>query len=122
MNDQNPVDNRKALSWLEGDEQMLVKIRAIFVKNIPAQVALLKESLDAGDAALVERFAHSIRGSAAMMGAGVMSDEAGIIEMFAIAGDLDSARAGYSRFFGAYERVMEALASGGGCDACPGGR
>ena len=122
MHDQNPVDNRKALNWLEGDEQMLVKIKSIFVKNVPAQVALLKESLDAGDAALVERFAHSIRGSAAMMGASGMSNEAGVIEMFAIAGDLDSARAGYSRFYGAYERVMEALASGGGCDACPGGR
>jgi len=83
---------------------------------------VLKESLDAGDTASVERLAHSMRGSAAMIGACVMSDEAGTIEMFAIAGDLDSARAGYSRFFGAYERVMEALASGGGCDACPGGR
>jgi two-component system sensor histidine kinase/response regulator len=114
MHDQDPVDNRKALNWLEGDEQMFMKIKAIFIKNMPSQIMSLKDSLGGDDAASIERFAHSIRGSAAMMGAGVLSEEAGVIEMCAIAGDLNSARARFSTLFGAYERVMEALASEGG--------
>lgn len=103
------VDKQKSLQWLEGDERMLEKIKAIFMKNIPSQVELLRESLDSGNNVSAEKLAHTIMGSSAMLGASAMSDEARKIELSAMEGDLDSARLHFSRFVKEYAMVMEEL-------------
>jgi len=95
---------------------MLDRIKAIFMKNIPSQVESLKRSLDAGDNVSAERLAHTIMGSSAMLGAGVMSDEARKIELSAIEGDMDAARFHFASFFGEYAEVIEELVTGGGID------
>ena len=81
----------------------------MFLKNIPSQVGLLKEFLDAGDNTATERAAHTIMGSSAMLGACGMSDEAREIERSAIVGDIDSARHRFIRFVEEYEKVMAEL-------------
>jgi HPt (histidine-containing phosphotransfer) domain-containing protein len=108
------IDRQKALGWLEGDERMLEKVKAIFTKNVPSQVATLKGVIEAGDAAAAERLAHTIMGSSAMMGATVMSEHAARIEKSAINGDMASARLQYEEFVAEYWTVMEMLSSGGG--------
>ncbi|MBW4054476.1 MAG: Hpt domain-containing protein [Proteobacteria bacterium] len=120
MNGHERFDRRKALQWLEGDERMFVKLKDIFMRNIPSQVESLKAFLDAGDAGSTERAAHTIMGSSAMLGASAMSDEAGKMELSAIEGEMDSARLHFSRFFEEYEKVMEALSADGGNDECAG--
>ncbi|MDD5285680.1 MAG: Hpt domain-containing protein [Desulfuromonadaceae bacterium] len=116
MNEHEQIDRRKALQWLEGDERMFAKIKAIFIKNIPTQVELLKGFLDSGDIGSIERAAHTIMGSSAMLGAGDMSDKARSIEQSAIGGDLDSARLHFTKFVEEYEKVMLELATDGGED------
>lgn len=113
MNEPDPVDRRKALQWLEGDERMFVKIKAIFMKNIPSQVESLKGYLAANDIASTERTAHTIMGSSAMLGADGMSAEAGKIEQSAIDGDIDSARLHFEKFVGEYGKVMAKLTAVG---------
>ena len=108
------IDRGKALRWLEGDELMFAKIRAIFMKNIPSQAELLRASLDAGDSGTTERVAHTIMGSSAMLGASGMSDAAGMVERSAIEGDMDTARLNFTRFVGEFEKVMAELAADGG--------
>ncbi len=114
MNGHEKIDRGKALRWLEGDERMFAKLRAIFMKNIPSQVESLRASLDAGDSDAAERVAHTIMGSSAMLGASGMSDAAGKVERNAIEGDMDSARLNFSIFVGEYEKVMAELATDGG--------
>lgn len=109
MNEQLHLDRDKALQWLEGDDRMMARIRTIFMKNIPSQVEMLGACLNQGDAGSAERMAHIIMGSAAMMGATIMSNEAGRIEQSAIKGDLDSARLHFAHFAVEYEQVMKAL-------------
>lgn len=113
MNGGEHVDREKALLWLEGDARMLERIRVIFLNNIPGQVKNLGEALAAGDAESAERMAHTIRGSAAMMGATIMSDEAGRIERCAIERDLDGARIRFSSLALEQERVIETLLARG---------
>lgn len=113
MNKTEPIDRRKALQWLEGDELMFVKIKAIFMKNIPSQVELLRAYLASGDIGSTERAAHTIMGSSAMLGASDMSDEAGKIVQSAIAGDLDSSRLHFRSFVWEYEKVMMKLTADG---------
>ena len=113
MTEEMHIDRAKALQWLDGDERMLARIRIIFMKNIPPQVERLGVSLDQGDTGSSERMAHTIMGSAAMMGATVMSAEAGRIEKSAIQGDLESARLHFARFAAEYEQVMKLLDADG---------
>lgn len=104
----------KTLQWLEGDEQMFCKIKTLFLKNIPGQVALLKEYLDAGENSSAAMTAHKIMGSSAMLGASSMSNEAEKIELSSSEGDIDSARLHFARFVGEYEKIMLELAEDGG--------
>jgi HPt (histidine-containing phosphotransfer) domain-containing protein len=103
------VDLDRALQWLEGDERMLERIRQLFMRNIPEQMRTLKEALDAGDLALVERMAHTIKGSASMMGALMMSQQAAVIEQYAMKRELAEAQGGYGAIADEYVLVMEAL-------------
>lgn len=107
------VNKQSALRWLEGDERMFGRIKAIFLKNIPSQVMLLKDYLDKGDNGAIERLAHTIMGSSAMLGAGEMSEEARKIELCAIEGDSATARLHFERFAAEYEKVMAELVAEG---------
>ena len=109
MSEAKHVDLDRALQWLEGDERMLERIRQLFMRNIPEQMRGLKEALDGGDFVLLERIAHTIKGSASMMGAVQMSQEAAVIEQHAMKRDLAAAQTGYPAIAAEYELVMEAL-------------
>ena len=108
------IDRQKALGWLEGDEVMLVKMKAIFMKNIPRQVELLKDFLAAGETSSAERAAHTIMGSSAMLGATAMSEAARKIEQSAIGGDMAAARLQFVSFSEEYEKVVAELVADGG--------
>jgi two-component system sensor histidine kinase/response regulator len=108
------LDREQSLKWLEGDERMLDRIRVIFLKNIPQQVQNLQASINDGDTAATERTAHTIMGSAAMIGAASMSAEAKKIEEKAITKDMESARFHFSSFLVEYEKVIMELQPDGG--------
>jgi HPt (histidine-containing phosphotransfer) domain-containing protein len=103
------LDLEQALLWLEGDERMLERIKAIFLRNIPGQVQDLGAALQRGDLGAAERMAHTIKGSAAMMGAPIMSQQAGRIEQSAIDRDLQQARLHFATIAAEYQEVMTAL-------------
>ena len=107
------LDLQQALHWLEGDERMLERIKAIFLKNIPGQVQDLGAALKRGDLGAVERMAHTIKGSAAMMGAPIMSQQAGRIEQSAIDRDLQQAQLHFATIKAEYREVMTALEGSG---------
>jgi len=114
MSEPERIDKRDALNWLEGDERMFLKIMAIFMKNVPAQVNQLKVLLEGDDIAAVERAAHTIMGSSAMLGAKQMSEAAKHIEYSAIAGDMSAARLHFVQLAEECEKVMAELAVDGG--------
>ena len=107
------IDKEKAPLWLEGDELMFARIKAIFMKNIPSQVEALGAMLEAGDCSSSERAAHTMMGSAAMLGANSMSNEARLIEQSAIEGNMDSARLHFTKFVAEYTKVMIELSVAG---------
>lgn len=107
------IDRQSALRWLEGDERMFGRIKALFLKNVPAQVAQLRAHLDRGDKDAAERLAHTVMGSSAMLGAGAMSEEARNVELSAMEGDWVSARLHFEHFTAEYEKVLAELAAEG---------
>ncbi|MDD2365106.1 MAG: Hpt domain-containing protein [Desulfuromonadaceae bacterium] len=114
MKESRQIDIIKALQWLEGDEKMFARIKAIFLKNVPAQVVELKEFLDSADLSAAERGAHTIMGSSAMLGATAMSEKARDIERSSMEGDLNSARNHYVEFIGEFQKVVDELTGDGG--------
>jgi len=103
------LDREQALGWLERDEKMLAKITAIFMKNMPQQMARLREAMNGDDAALVEQIAHSIKGASGMVGASGMKQESAKIETAAGAKNLDLCRSCFRNLEIEYARVMSSL-------------
>jgi len=80
------------LGRLMGDRFLAGKIVAAFLQDAPAQLGLLGERLEAGDAAESRRLAHGMKGAAATVSATALRDVALEMEHAAKAGDLASAR------------------------------
>lgn len=64
-----PVDLAVALRWLGGDQQLLRELVGIFVDDGPRRLEALRAAMTAADAQQLEQIAHSLKGSAAILGA-----------------------------------------------------
>jgi HPt (histidine-containing phosphotransfer) domain-containing protein len=66
---ERPVDLAVALRWLGGDRRLLGELVAIFVDDGPKRLQAIRAALIASDVRQVEHVAHSLKGSAAILGA-----------------------------------------------------
>ena len=73
-------DEDELLKRLTGDRALGQTILLGFLEDIPQQIAILKQHLGEGDVPLAGRQAHTIKGAAATIGAGALSDVAFAIE------------------------------------------
>ncbi len=87
------VFNRKELlDRLDGNEELLVEIVEVFLGDIPLQMEKLKEALQNGEAAVIQRQAHTMKGAAANINAESMRQAAWEVEMAAKEGNWEKAR------------------------------
>jgi HPt (histidine-containing phosphotransfer) domain-containing protein len=66
---EHPVDLAVALRWLGGDQRLLHELVEIFVDDGPKRLEALRTAMTSSDAQQLEHIAHSLRGSAAILGA-----------------------------------------------------
>ena len=91
---ENVLDRAALLDTLDGDEDLLNEILRIFLNDMPAQLAALREALSTEDADGARRHVHTIKGAAANVGARQMRactaklEEMGRTAQFAGAGEL----------------------------------
>ena len=90
---------------LMDDTALARTILAGFLEDCPKQIGALNERLEAGDAALVCRSAHTLKGAAATVGADRLRDVAMEIERAGKAGDLARVAGLVSRLEAELERV-----------------
>jgi len=91
------------------DEALVQLVCQGFLQDIPLQLSVLQDLLDAGDPRAVQRHAHSIKGACANVGAERLRELALKIEQAARADDLPSAAAhmpGLQRQFDKLKRAM----------------
>lgn len=72
MSEQNAskhLETRETLARLGGDRELLGELYAAFAEDAPDKFKDLEAALHAGDMVLVMRRAHSLKGSAAAVGA-----------------------------------------------------
>jgi two-component system, sensor histidine kinase and response regulator len=100
-------DNTKALERLGGDEQLLREVVAIFLEDLPKHVASLRQAVAQGDAEVLAKTAHSLKGELGYLGISELSQKAHELEEMGRKRDLeDSAEA-----FAAFETEIFAVAA-----------
>jgi CheY-like chemotaxis protein len=62
-------DRKKALANVGGDEELLAEIVTAFGEECPQRIAQIRDALNRGDAKLLQRAAHTIKGNAGTVGA-----------------------------------------------------
>jgi signal transduction histidine kinase/CheY-like chemotaxis protein len=100
-------DPDKALERLDGDEQLLHEIVAIFLEESPKQLADLKRAVTEANAELVERTAHSLKGELGYLGMPAVSQKAQQLEQMGRENELDRA----SEVLAVFEAELSAVAA-----------
>jgi two-component system, sensor histidine kinase and response regulator len=98
-------DLAAALERVEGDRGLLEEIAMLFAEESAKTLGEIHAAFEAGDAALLERPAHTMKGASANRGAVRVSRAAHALEQPARAQDLSNARAEIDQL----EREIEVL-------------
>ena len=80
-----------ALDRVGGDEELLREVLAIFLTEYPELVGKLEQAVERGDAVLLERSAHTLKGSLSTIGAEIAAHNAFLLEVMGRAGQLEGA-------------------------------
>jgi len=92
MEEKKIFDRADLMDRLMDDENLARGVINGFLYDIPNQIRILKESLQAEDAIKSERQAHTIKGASANLGAQLLREVAAEMEKCAREGDLPGAR------------------------------
>jgi len=82
------LDASLALSRVGGDEELLKEIAQIFLDECPDALSAIRMAAETGDAAKLERAAHSLKGSIGNFGAKAAYDAAYRLETMGRSGEL----------------------------------
>jgi len=105
-----PIYDRDAfLERLTGDEDLAGIVIESFLKYIPNQIQMLKESLDQSDVSGSERQAHTINGAAANVGGEALRGVAFEIETLAKDGKLNAAKEHLAELEVQFDQLKEAM-------------
>ena len=104
-------DIKDALDRVEGDRDLLEEIARIFMGECPGNMDAIRKALFAGDARLLERLAHTIKGAAANLSAAAVSAAAFKLEKLAAADNLAEARESAEKLQMEIGRLLPELAS-----------
>jgi CheY-like chemotaxis protein/HPt (histidine-containing phosphotransfer) domain-containing protein len=102
-------DQDGMVSRLMNDENLAKEIVAIFLDDMPRQLAVLQGHLDAGSTADTERQAHSIRGATLNVGGEALCAVAAEMETAAKAGDLAGVAARMPALNTQFDRLKAAM-------------
>jgi signal transduction histidine kinase/DNA-binding response OmpR family regulator len=110
------LDRDLALSRMGGDLPLLQEVARLFLDDYPNLLTTIREALSRGDAKLLERSAHTLKGSVANFGADEAFQAALDVELAGHAGELGKAPEALAQLESALERLkleLESLASQG---------
>jgi len=98
-----------ALERTGGDRKLLEELIGVFLVEMPAWLRQLGSAIDRGDAAEVQRVAHTVKGAVDSCGASRAYDAAMVLERMGRAADLGEALAVYHKLDQEIARVLPEL-------------
>ena len=102
-------DFEDALDKVGGDREILEEILVVFSESYPDQLNELKNAIDKGDAPIIERTAHTLKGSVGTFSAKKAFETAFRLENMGRDGNLEEAAAVYSKLEQEVEELEAAL-------------
>jgi HPt (histidine-containing phosphotransfer) domain-containing protein len=69
MNENDPIDWAVARQTVQYDEDLLRELISTFLDEIPGMLQTIRSALDRGDAKVVQRIAHTLKGALGHFGA-----------------------------------------------------
>jgi HPt (histidine-containing phosphotransfer) domain-containing protein len=84
-----PMDFARAIEEFEGDEDFLMEVVEGFVGNVESQIEIIRQAISEGDAEVVGKEAHSIKGGAGNLTADELSKIALELENIGKSGNLE---------------------------------
>ena len=102
-----PINFDKAVEEFEGDKEFLVEVLNAFLENVSAQTGTIRQAISDGDAEMVRREAHSIKGGSANLTADTLSDIAFKLERTGSSGDLERSLETLELFEKEFKRLEE---------------
>lgn len=110
MNDGSVIDPaalERLRDW--GGGKLMAQMVRLFLENSPARMEQIRAGLEGGEVGLAEKGAHSLKSSAANVGALAVRDLAAAMEAVAARGDLGQARDDLADLEAAYSAACNAL-------------
>ena len=104
-------DRAAALDLMEGDEELLDELVALFLEEVPPRLQELHAALTAAETNKLERIAHGIKGAASNLGAEAIRAAALALEQIGGAADLTAAPAALTRLEEELARLRVVLAA-----------
>jgi HPt (histidine-containing phosphotransfer) domain-containing protein len=92
---ENEFDSEELLDRIDGDKSLFREIVGIFIQDTPSLISALGDGISQGSAETVEKAAHTIKGSCAMMSAKRLGGLAHQLEMNAREKNLSGAKTLY---------------------------
>jgi len=105
------LDIKAALERVEGDRDLLDELLALFAEECQSSIKGIREAFDSRDARVLERLAHTVKGSAANLGANDLSKAASAVEKKARAEEMDNVAEEVAALERQVERLMPELES-----------
>ena len=106
--DMSVVDELLSISD-DGDPELLIDLIQMFLDDGPAKLKSITEGNDAGDFDMVERAAHSLKGSSGNLGARHLQDACDEMQLASRKQELDAVREITPRIVTAYADAGAAL-------------
>ncbi len=103
----DPAALKRLEDW--GGESLSKEIVRLFLENGPTRVEQIREAMDGEDLDVPERGAHSLKSSAANVGAQLLQKVAGELELAASDGDLKRVRDLVPNLEQAFARAVQEL-------------
>ncbi len=82
------IDRQAAWATVDGDAELLAEITSLYFEDLPGYMARVREAVDDGDAAALERAAHALKGCIANLGAGRAAEAAARLEEIGASGEV----------------------------------
>ncbi len=116
-----PIDAARALRQAAGDEALVKELAHLFVGDCPKHLYELGQALDAGDAARLQRAAHTLKGAVGALGGTEVQELVARLEALGRDGALEAARPLLPALRDALARIVEAFARQRWIDPVPPG-
>jgi CheY-like chemotaxis protein len=102
-------DKQAALERFDGDEDLLNEITAVFLDDYAKQLDEIADAVDKGDAELIDRTAHRLKGAVGNIGAQAVVDLALELEKMGRKGELDGIEDKYRQLKNKVNQLVQEL-------------